>query len=79
MRPAIVADIFLPTNRLSTIALIHKTTRKALRIIWQNLGFAAVYNEVLIPLAVLGHAALIGVPIVVLTLMVIAPLLPARS
>lgn len=52
----IAADIVLPNNRLSAIVLIHKTARKASRIIWQNLGFAAVYNAVLIPPAVLGHA-----------------------
>lgn len=52
----IAADIILPADRLSTIVLTHKTARKAARIIWQNLGFAAAYNAVLIPLAVLGHA-----------------------
>lgn len=52
----IAADIVLPADRLSAVVLTHQTARKASRIIRQNLGFAAIYNAILIPLAVLGHA-----------------------
>ncbi|QIG51967.1 cadmium-translocating P-type ATPase [Nordella sp. HKS 07] len=50
------ADIVLPANRLSAIMLAHRTARRAVMIIRQNLGFAALYNVVLIPVAVLGFA-----------------------
>lgn len=50
------ADIVLPAERLSTIVLAHRTARRAVAIIRQNLGFAAIYNAVLIPVAVLGLA-----------------------
>lgn len=49
------ADIVLPSERLDAIVLTHRTARRAARIIRQNLGVAAVYNAVLIPVAVLGH------------------------
>lgn len=48
------ADIVLPANRLSSIVLAHRTALRAVKIIRQNLAFAALYNVVLIPLAVLG-------------------------
>lgn len=51
------ADIVLPAERLSAIVLAHRTARRAAAIIRQNLGFAALYNIVLIPVAVVGLAS----------------------
>lgn len=48
------ADIVLPAERLSSIVLAHRTARRAAAIIRQNLGFAALYNVVLIPVAIVG-------------------------
>lgn len=52
----VTADIVLPAERLSSLVLTHRTAIRAARIIRQNLGFAALYNAVLIPVAVLGYA-----------------------
>lgn len=53
----VAADFVLPADNLSCIALAYRTARKAARIVRQNLGFAAAYNLVLIPVAVFGFAS----------------------
>lgn len=53
----ISADFVLPAESLSSIVVSHETAVKAARIIRQNLAFAAIYNLVLIPVAVLGFAS----------------------
>ncbi len=53
----VAADFVLPSESLSSIVLAHRTAIKAARIVRQNLGFAAVYNLVLIPVAVMGVAS----------------------
>ncbi|WP_454659183.1 heavy metal translocating P-type ATPase [Bosea beijingensis] len=53
----VAADIILPAETLSALGVTHLTAVRAAGIIRQNLGFAAVYNAVLIPIAVFGHAS----------------------
>lgn len=53
----VAADLVLPAKALSTVVVAHRTAVKAARIVRQNLAFAAVYNLVLIPIAVLGLAS----------------------
>ena len=53
----VAADFVLPAERLSSIVMAYRTAKKATRIIRQNLAFAAGYNLVLIPVAVLGYAS----------------------
>lgn len=53
----VAADFVLPSQNLSSIVLAHRTAINAARIVRQNLGFAAIYNLVLIPVAVLGFAS----------------------
>ncbi len=52
----VAADFILPGESLSTLVIAHKTARKAAGIVRQNLGFAALYNMALIPIAVFGFA-----------------------
>lgn len=52
----VAADFILPGESLSTLVIAHQTARKAAGIVRQNLGFAALYNVALIPIAVLGFA-----------------------
>ena len=49
------ADAVLSSNRLTDIVQARDTARKALRIVRQNLLWAAAYNAVCIPLALLGY------------------------
>ncbi len=53
----VVADFVLPADQLSSIVMTYRTARKAAGILRQNLCFAAGYNLVLIPVAVLGFAS----------------------
>lgn len=53
----VAADLVLPAEQLSSIGMAYATARKAARIVRQNLTFAAGYNLLLIPIAVLGHAS----------------------
>ncbi|KUL93883.1 hypothetical protein DK26_21495 [Bosea sp. WAO] len=53
----VAADFVLPAEALSSVVLAHRTAVKAAGIVRQNLGFAAVYNLALIPVAVLGLAS----------------------
>lgn len=52
----IAADFVLPGESISALALAHRTARKSVSIVRQNLGFAALYNLALVPVAVLGFA-----------------------
>jgi len=52
----VAADFVLPGESLSALTLAHRTARRSASIIRQNLGFAALYNLALIPVAVLGFA-----------------------
>ncbi len=53
----VAADFVLPAEQLSSIVMTYRTAKKASRIVRQNLAFAAGYNLVLIPIAVLGYAS----------------------
>lgn len=53
----VAADFVLPAEQLSSIVMTYRTAKKATRIVRQNLAFAAGYNLVLIPVAVLGYAS----------------------
>lgn len=53
----IAADFVLPAEDLSSIVVAYRTAVKAAHIVRQNLIFAAAYNLVLIPVAVLGHVS----------------------
>lgn len=50
----VAADFVLPAEALSSVVVAHRTALKAAGIVRQNLGFAAIYNLALIPVAVLG-------------------------
>jgi len=57
------SDLLLMSNRLSDLILSVQTSNKAMHLIRQNLGWAALYNLIAIPAAVVGflepwHAAL---------------------
>lgn len=52
----VAADFILPGESLATLVIAHRTAAKAARIVRQNLGFAALYNVALVPVAVLGFA-----------------------
>lgn len=52
----VAADFVLPGESLSALTLAHRTALKSAGIVRQNLGFAALYNLALIPVAVLGFA-----------------------
>lgn len=52
----VAADFVLPAENLSSITMAHHTALRAKRIVRQNLGFAAIYNLALIPVAVMGLA-----------------------
>jgi len=54
------ADIVLPSDRLDTILTTWLTARRAVRVIYQNLGLAALYNVALIPVAMLGFVTPLG-------------------
>ena len=49
------ADAVIVTNRLSDLVAARSLARKAMRIVRQNLGWAAIYNSACIPLALLGY------------------------
>ena len=51
------ADVVLVSGRMQSVAEALKAARLAHRLILQNFGFAAAYNMVAIPLAVLGFAS----------------------
>jgi len=53
----VAADFVLPAEQLASIGVTYATARRASRIVRQNLAFAAGYNLLLIPIAVLGHAS----------------------
>lgn len=48
------ADLVVVSNRLSDITVARATAQQALRIVHQNLAWAAVYNAACIPAALLG-------------------------
>lgn len=49
------ADAVVVSNRLSDVVLAYRLSRKAIRIVRQNLIWAATYNLVCIPLALMGY------------------------
>jgi Cu2+-exporting ATPase len=49
------ADAILLSNRLSDITRARRLARRALRVIHQNLAWAAIYNLACVPLALSGH------------------------
>jgi Cu2+-exporting ATPase len=49
------SDIILMSNRLEHLAVAFRTAGKTLRIIRENLAWAAAYNLVALPLAISGH------------------------
>ena len=49
------ADAVVTSNRLSDIVRARATAQRALRIVRQNMLWAAAYNAVCVPLAVLGY------------------------
>lgn len=57
------ADIVLPASRLSAIVSTWSIARRSLRVIRENLILAALYNAVLIPVAVLGLVTPLGAAI----------------
>ena len=48
------ADAVVASNRLGDLALAHSLARQTMRVVRQNLVWAAVYNSACIPLALLG-------------------------
>ena len=48
------ADAVVASNRLGDLALTHRLARQTMRVVRQNLVWAAVYNSACIPLALLG-------------------------
>ena len=48
------ADAVVASNRLGDLALTHRLARRTMRVVRQNLAWAAVYNSACIPLALLG-------------------------
>ena len=48
------ADAVVASNRLGDLALTHRLARQTMRVVRQNLLWAAVYNSACIPLALLG-------------------------
>jgi Cu2+-exporting ATPase len=48
------ADGVLVSNRLADVAAARNVARRALRVVWQNIGWAAGYNAVCVPLALVG-------------------------
>jgi Cu2+-exporting ATPase len=57
------ADVVLPTDRLFSVITAWVASRRAVRIIHQNLGLAALYNIALVPVAVLGLVTPLGAAI----------------
>jgi Cu2+-exporting ATPase len=49
------ADAILLSNRLSDIARARRLARRTLRVVHQNLAWAAIYNVACVPLALTGH------------------------
>lgn len=49
------SDMVLTSERLDTLVAAYDASRRALRVIRQNLAWALAYNVVALPLAVLGH------------------------
>ncbi|MES2183146.1 MAG: heavy metal translocating P-type ATPase [Pseudomonadota bacterium] len=48
------ADFILLSPRLADVAVARRVARRAMRIVWQNLAWAAGYNALCVPLALLG-------------------------
>lgn len=48
------ADAIVVSNRLSDLLLMHDLARKTMRVVRQNLAWAAIYNLTCIPLALIG-------------------------
>jgi P-type Cu2+ transporter len=48
------ADAVILSNRLTDLAAAHALARRAMRIVRQNLAWAAAYNLACIPLAMVG-------------------------
>lgn len=57
------ADIVLPSDRLASIPTVLLVADRAVAIIYQNLGLAALYNIALIPVAMLGLVTPLGAAI----------------
>ena len=57
------ADIVLPADRFNSILTAFTVARRAVRIIYQNLGLAVLYNIVLIPVAMAGLVTPLGAAI----------------
>ncbi|HSI57661.1 MAG TPA: cation-translocating P-type ATPase [Ideonella sp.] len=49
------ADAVVVSSRLQDIAFAHRLARRTLRVVRQNLAWAALYNAACIPLALTGH------------------------
>ena len=48
------ADVVVPGGQLLAIASLLRQARRARRVVWQNLAWAALYNAVSVPLAIAG-------------------------
>ena len=48
------ADVVVPGGQLLAIAALLRQARRARRVVWQNLAWAALYNAVSVPLAIAG-------------------------
>ena len=54
------ADAIVLSERLSDVADAHGHASRTMRVVRQNLAWAAIYNAACIPLALAGHAATLG-------------------
>ncbi|MBV1705995.1 MAG: cadmium-translocating P-type ATPase [Hyphomicrobiales bacterium] len=52
-----VADAIFTGDRLAPVSEALRVSRRGARLIHQNLGLAAVYNAIAVPLAVIGHVS----------------------
>lgn len=50
------ADFVFLKDSLSAVTQTRDVARDAGRLIWQNLGFAVIYNAIAVPVAILGYA-----------------------
>jgi P-type Cu2+ transporter len=75
------ADFISLHSRPSDVAALFAGSRKAMRIVRQNLGWAAAYNAVVIPLAAFGYLtpAVAAVGMAASSLLVVGNALRARS
>ena len=48
------SDAIVVSNRLSDLVVMHDLARRTMRVVRQNLAWAAVYNLTCIPLALVG-------------------------